>query len=333
MNDFFDKVGTRKRAGVGATASSAPQPAIFQNPTPSMGHAPDSAARRWAANDSAFWGANQTYDRLPAGLYRCGVADNVGPILLPIRCDTDDLLNLPDSASNDVLDEIREFWQIEEAFRQRGFIHKRGVLLWGPPGSGKTATLQQLIALVINEHEGIAIFVDEPRQVSLCFQMVRKIEPTRPIVALLEDMDALVERHGENEYLALLDGEAQIANVVFVATTNYPERLDRRFVDRPSRFDTIRLIGMPTAAARRAYLQAKEPSLSPAELSRWVDKSEGFSIAHLRELIILCRCYHKPLEHAIERLSLMRSDTPVSTKADDGRGQQTGFLAVARGGK
>jgi len=110
-----------------------------------------------------------------------------------------------------------------------------------------------------------------------------------------------------------------------VATTNYPERLDQRFVDRPSRFDTIREIGMPTAMARQVYLQTKEPSLGAFELAEWVEQSEGFSIAHLRELIILCRCYHKPLAEAIERLSLMRSESPSSSRANDGRKNVVGF--------
>jgi len=67
--------------------------------------------------------------------------------------------------------------------------------------------------------------------------------------------------------------------------------------DRPSRFDLIKQIGMPSAAARRAYLAAKEPSLDGDTLRIWVERSEGFSISrHLREMIVLCRCYGKPLD-------------------------------------
>jgi len=327
LSDFSERVGTEVRSrgnrgiepsspmpATAATASTAPQ-SVFDG------------ERRWQSNGDQFWSANLTLDTLPAGLYRTGDFPNIGPALERNRIDTDELMELPDSPSASVLDEIRRFWELESEFAKRGFIHKRGVLLWGPPGSGKTATLQQLISIVVRQHEGVGIFVDHPGLASRCLQMVRRIESKRPIVALIEDLDALVERHGENEYLALLDGEAQVSNIVFVGTTNYPERLDRRFVDRPSRFDLIKQIGMPSAAARRAYLAAKEPSLDGDTLRIWVERSEGFSIAHLREMIVLCRCYGKPLDEAIERLEEMRQGSPSSSHADDGRRSVVGFAS------
>jgi SpoVK/Ycf46/Vps4 family AAA+-type ATPase len=89
------------------------------------------------------------------------------------------------------------------------------------------------------------------------------IEKHRPIVVMIEDIDAIVDKKGESAMLALLDGELQIDNVVFVATTNYPERLDKRLVNRPSRFDEIIKIGMPSAAARAQYIINKVPRLAP----------------------------------------------------------------------
>ena len=100
-------------------------------------------------------------------------------------------------------------------------------------------------------------------------------------------------------------------------TTNYPERLDKRFVDRPSRFDTIKWIGMPSAAARKVYLQAKEPSLTTEELNHWVSHTEGFSVAHLRELVILVKCFDRPLSTAIARLEAMRLRQPKSNDSPD----------------
>lgn len=79
-------------------------------------------------------------------------------------------------------------------------------------------------------------------------------------------------------------------SILFLATTNYPERLDRRFIERPSRFDTIKHIEQPSPSSRREFLKAKEPSLSPTELDEWVELSAGFSIAHLKELVIAVKC-------------------------------------------
>lgn len=327
MSEFSQLVGTevRPRPARVNDAPTAQSAAVNAAPTTTI-----DGERRWQSNGDYFWSANLSLDTLPAGLYRPRDAPNIGPSLERNRIDTDELMELPDSPSAEVLDEIRRFWDMEGEFAKRGFIHKRGVLLWGPPGSGKTATLQQLIAIVVRQHAGIGLFIDHPALAAIVLQMIRRIEPKRPIVALLEDVDALVERHGENEFLALLDGEAQVSNIVFVGTTNYPERLDRRFVDRPSRFDLIKQIGMPSAAARRAYLAAKEPGLADDSLRIWVERSEGFSIAHLREMIVLCRCYGKGLSEAIDRLDEMRQGSLNSTQADDGRRGLVGFTGRKR---
>ena len=235
---------------------------------------------------------------------------------------TDDIIILPDTESESVLKEIERFWTLKPEFEKRGFIYKRGILLWGDPGSGKTCTIQLLIQSIIAKG-GVAIFANHHNTTANCLQMLRKIEPDRPIVVLLEDLDALVREHGESGYLALLDGESQVNNVVFIATTNYPERLDKRFVDRPSRFDTIKLIPMPGAEARYVYLKTKEPSLTEEELEKWVSMSKGFSVAHLKEMIISNRCYGKPVENVVRRLRKMteqRLTSDDATEKDGGMG-------------
>jgi hypothetical protein len=182
--------------------------------------------------------------------------------------------------------------------------------------SGKTSTVALLAQELVQEHRGVVLFVTHPGLTAVCLQMIRRVEPDRPLICLMEDLDALVQNYGENEYLALLDGEAQVGNVCFVATTNYPERLDKRFVDRPSRFDTVKPIGMPSAAARRLYLGTKEPSLTGAELEHWVKISEGLSVAHLKEMIIANRCFGQPIEVVIERLTEMHQRQPTSDDLD-----------------
>lgn len=323
--EFFEKVGTvpKRHSSSGEREDScAPcETAVREDLTATQ----MTGARRWAANHDTFWGATQTYDALPPGLYKCGYSNNIGPILVQQKTETDNLLELPDDASGAVITEFTKFWTLREAFKERGFLHKRGFLLWGPPGSGKTSTLHILLKRLIEEHEGVSLFIDNPDLAGSCLHMVRQIEWHRPLIVVLEDIDALVERHGDHQYLALLDGEAQVDNIVFIATTNYPERLDRRFVDRPSRFDTIRYIGMPSAAARRAYLQAKEASLRGAELETWVNLSKGLSIAHLKEMIIANRCLGQPIEEVADRLTEMHDRQPTSEQTPD-RDNVVGFI-------
>jgi len=321
--EFFDRVGTQTypaRAMGTEVAGKAPHP-IADHPTV----AAMTGAKRWAANHDVFWGATQTYDALPAGFYRCGLSVNVGPVLTRIAVETDALIELPDDDGVAILSEFEAFWNLEAEFRKRGFLCKRGYLLWGPPGSGKTTLLQLMVKRLISNMDGIVILVENPHDAAQCLQMARQIEPRRPMIAILEDIDALIERFGENQFLSLLDGEAQVDRIVFIGSTNYPERMDRRFVDRPSRFDTVRYIGMPSAAARRVYLQTKEPSLEGDELDAWVKSSEGFSIAHLKEMIIAVRCFGQPLGEVTERLEAMHARQPTSADSPDRQG--IGFSA------
>ena len=102
----------------------------------------------------------------------------------------------------------------------------------------------------------------------------RRIEPARPAVCVFEDVDAIVQGHGEDELLALLDGETRVDHVLNVATTNYPERLDQRFVARPRRFDRVLRIDPPDGEARRAYLAAKLGA-DDAEVERWAEATKA----------------------------------------------------------
>jgi hypothetical protein len=329
---FFKRVGTQAaREDVGARAQR-----VNDGCAPSAAPEPQSmlvgeGARRWAARGDTFWGAAETYDAIPAGLYACGINNNVGPVLIRLTLSTDNLLVLPDPASSTILSEFQSFWTMGDKFRERGFLHKRGFLLWGPPGSGKTSCLQLLVKELIETCNGIVLFVDHPDLAMSCLRMVRTIEPTRPIVAVMEDFDALIRTHGEGTYLAMLDGEAQVDNIVFLATTNYPERLDRRFVDRPSRFDTVRYIGMPSAEARRVYLKAKDPTVSDDELDAWVVAMQGYSVAYLKELIISIRCFGKTLAEVEKLFEEMHERHPTSDDTPD-KSSVVGFVPKQRGG-
>jgi ATP-dependent Zn protease len=279
----------------------------------------------WAQTGNSYFPVASVVEKIPAGAYQCR-ATNQGPFLEKMNIVTDNLLALPDSATERLLDEFSKFWELKSEFDKRGFTFKRGMLMWGPPGSGKTSAVWQMTKRLVDSHNGVVVFVETPSLAIWALNIFRRIEPNRPIVTVTEDIDAVIRQYGEHELLALFDGENQINRVVHLATTNYPHLLDKRFIDRPSRFDTIMKVGMPSAEARRTYIQIKEPQLDEVTVERWVRRTEGYSIAHLREVCIATQCFNQSEEKVFYRLDRMRA--PISISEEGEEKQRAGFLAM-----
>lgn len=262
--------------------------------------------------NGCFRPGSRTQKALPPGAYRLD-NDDRGLYLRYINVISDTIIELPEKSHIRVLEGIRKFWSSKDKYKQYGLIYKRGVLLWGPPGGGKTVTTQLLMKEIIAEHKGIVLFCEFPPLCVAALQSLRAIEPKRPLICLLEDVDEIINHHGEHTLLALLDGEHQVDNVVYVATTNYPERLGARIVNRPSRFDERIKIGMPSPESRMSYL-AHVTKGHDLPLTQWVDDTNGLSIAHLRELVVAVMCLEQEYETVIERLRHME----VMPKPEEG---------------
>ncbi len=266
-----------------------------------------------------FMPAGATVDKLPCGVFEFGVDDYGRINITLVKVITDSLVELPDSASERVLSGMDTFWKMEDRYRKHGLLYKRGIILWGPPGGGKTATLTLLSKNLIDAG-GLIVICNHPEITSRGLAILRKIEKKRRIICILEDIDEIIQKHGEHDLLALLDGENQVDSIVNIATTNYPDRLGARIVNRPSRFDERIMVGMPSAEARRAYLNHTVGSEPGLDLEKWVKDTDQLSIAHLRELTAAVLCLDQKYDVVLERLKSMRyrpkerdeiSDAPV----------------------
>lgn len=269
MSDEFSELDDFNNLAGSAVSSSSRGRST--NPDPPTDFAEDGEeepsrskdASMWAKQGTSFFPCDEAVKELIPAQYEICTSQSAGIYFKQANSKFDELIQLPDSASEAIVEAVASFWKKEAHFRKFGFLWKRGILLWGPPGSGKTCTLQQVSQQIIKEG-GIAVYATHPGTTAAGLGIMRRIEPNRPIVVMMEDLDAMIQSYGEPEVLALLDGELQIDNVVFIATTNYPERLDKRIVNRPSRFDIVKLIDMPNEEARRVYLTTKNKRLQDA---------------------------------------------------------------------
>lgn len=258
-----------------------------------------------------------TIPKVPAGLYEIGWNPPLSShVLKKLPVNTDELYELPSDEIKNILEDIEQFWTRREIYRQYNFIHKRGILLYGAPGCGKSGIIQLCVKHIIEKMNGIVINIkdeDEIRYFSEFISTIRKIEPTRPLIVILEDIDSLA---GEDSYsttklLNILDGIKQIENVVYIATTNYPEKLQERITNRPARFDRRYQVEMPSIEIRRAYLNSKlsEEDLKGIDIDLWLKSTEDMSLSHLKELVISVIVMGKDFKDAIAHLTGLK-DSP-----------------------
>ena len=129
---------------------------------------------QWATNGTSYYPSAKTTDQLPPGCYCIfdgpnGIFFNINPI------NVDDLIIIPDSKTQQIVDDIKQFWQKEQMFRSLGFLWKRGILLHGPAGSGKTSTIQLLIKQLIKLN-GICIHANDPDTTIKGLKLLRSIQ-------------------------------------------------------------------------------------------------------------------------------------------------------------
>jgi hypothetical protein len=273
--------------------------------------------RQWSSgHGGAYRICGQTNERLPSGAYTCSTDGYGNALFQPRELLIDDLIDFQGSLPAQILEELNRFWTMGDRFRKFGFLHRRGYLLYGKQGTGKSSLIHQVIERVIGQGN-MAVYCECPATFVECVEQFRKVEPDRPIVCIFEDIDAMVSRHGISELLHWLDGNSQIDKAVNIATTNYPERLDRRLTARPRRFDRLIRIDPPDKHCRQAYFTAKLPELSAKERRLWVKISEGLTFAALAELIISVCCFEKDLTESANLLKAIDSHTPSANEYDE----------------
>lgn len=240
-----------------------------------------------------------TIKELEAGVYKLDVDMN-GPLYIKHDIQTDALLRFEDERYKMILEEIDRFWNMEEEFETLGFTHKRGMLLFGEPGTGKTCLLKLVIDDVV-KRDNIVFLCNNASTLIIALKAFREVEEKRKALIVLEDMDEIV-RYGEHNVLQLFDGENQVDGILYLATTNYIDRLPPRVL-RPGRFDRKIEIKNPPIEGRLVYLKDKlSNKLKEDEIQELAEKTRDFSFGQLREFVIAAFIYKYPIDKTINRL-------------------------------
>jgi len=265
-------------------------------------------------NGNQFMPCGNTRPTLPAGCYNIYQHHDGSWIFNKEKNDTYDLIEFKDSAGDEIMAEFDEFWKRKDEYDKRGEPHKRGYLLCGPPGSGKTC----LVRMMVDKFTGNGNIVFTLNHIPIeGLKTFQEVEPDRKIMIVLEDVEAMLNyTEDEQALLQLLDGGIQHSNTVIIATTNYPEKLPDRIVNRPSRIDRVVEIDMPTRAMRASYIEQKAFHIKEEQLEDWLDDTKDFSFAHVKELIMSVEVYNIDYNTALGRIKIMRQKAIDSSHWD-----------------
>lgn len=192
--------------------------------------------------------------------------------------------------------------KFKESFSRLGISPPRGILLFGPPGCGKTllakavATESEVNFISIKGPELMSKWVGESEKAVR--EIFRKAKMAAPTIVFFDEIDALAPKRGSgfgdsgtterviSQLLTEIDGLEMIKQVVIIAATNRPDIVDTALL-RPGRFDRFVLIPPPDQKSRLKILQifTKEMPIAEDVDLRQISKDiEGFSGADIESL-------------------------------------------------
>ncbi len=189
-----------------------------------------------------------------------------------------------------------------EIFEVSGVRPPKGILLYGPPGCGKTL----LAKAVANESEANFISVKGPEILSKWVgeserairEIFRKARQTAPCVIFFDEIDAIAPQRGSgigdsrvteriiSQLLTELDGLEELRKVVVTAATNRPDLIDPALL-RPGRFDRLIYVPPPDEKARLRILEIHtkgKPLASDVDLNKLAEMTENYTGADLESL-------------------------------------------------
>jgi hypothetical protein len=168
---------------------------------------------------------------------------------------------------------------------------KRGVLLHGAPGTGKTHTVRYLIGQL----DGMTVVVLSGHALAYISEACSVARLLEPSAVVIEDVDLIAEERGRrtgehpllSQLLGEMDGLGEDVDVTFLLTTNRPDLLETALAARPGRVDHAAELPLPDADSRRRLIELYRGRLEldvPA-LDDVITRTDGVTAAFIKELL------------------------------------------------
>ncbi len=192
--------------------------------------------------------------------------------------------------------------EINDLYSSMGYLNKKGVLITGKPGTGKTV-LGYLIADSLATKSNVVSIIIEPTDINSLntisdyIKVLRESDKDLKILVILDECEYLFHNY-ENRIVQLLDGYDSLNNFVFLGITNYPEKISPKFKNRPSRIALSEEIDFVPFQVAKSILENKIPekykqyidiskiAYTYEEEKKTIDEMKGDILMKLEDIIL-----------------------------------------------
>ncbi|KZT13053.1 P-loop containing nucleoside triphosphate hydrolase protein [Laetiporus sulphureus 93-53] len=193
--------------------------------------------------------------------------------------------------------DINGFFSSESLYKSLAIPWKRGLIMYGPPGNGKTISMKAVMKecdakgyapLYVKSFKS---YLGEEGSMAVVFEMARSMAPC---VLVLEDLDSLINDSNRSFFLNQLDGLEGNDGLLVIGSTNHFDKLDPALSGRPSRFDRKYSFDDPDEEERALYAKYWQNKLKSNESIEFPDslvheiavETNKFSFAYLKEAFV-----------------------------------------------
>lgn len=244
--------------------------------------------------------------KLPAGAYEFHQGGMMSPTRFqPVRLTDEHVVEMDTKPFQRVMGMTRKFFDpsIHAKANRYGVTHRMGILMYGPQGTGKSVLVRQVVRELAEANDAVAIAA-HPQTVRMAVELAREGAPRRPIIVIWEEFE---EHQGWSPTIKdLMDGFDSPENVLYLATTNYLERIEDALVRRPGRFSQVLEVGYFDRDDRARFVdtllsmwQVTPEDRGTLDLEGVLEATEDKSADDIKSILLNALIYGLPPEETV----------------------------------